>query len=166
MRVVPVLDLMGGRVVRGVAGRRAEYRPVVSRLTASPEPLAVARAFRQEFGLTELYVADLDAVAGGEPAFALYDLWAADGFQLWIDAGVRGMERARRVAEAGAEAVVVGLETVSGPDVLIEASPASAAVSSSPWISTTVNRSATQPLGGPATRRRLRAGPWRSACGG
>ena len=29
MEVIPVLDLKGGLVVRGVAGRRDEYRPVV-----------------------------------------------------------------------------------------------------------------------------------------
>src|SRR5579872_5647704 len=45
MRIVPVLDLLGGVVVRGVGGRRREYRPVVSRLTPSCDPLDVARAF-------------------------------------------------------------------------------------------------------------------------
>ena len=121
MNVIPVLDLMGGRVVRGVAGRRAEYRPVVSRLTASDRPLAVARAFRASFGLTELYVADLDAVAGAGPALAAFAELTADGFRLWIDAGVRGMDRVRLLTGAGAGAVVVGLETVRGPAVLAEA---------------------------------------------
>src|SRR5437660_464634 len=32
MRVLPVLDLLGGQVVRGVGGQRHQYRPVVSRL--------------------------------------------------------------------------------------------------------------------------------------
>ena len=36
MRVIGVLDLKGGVVVRGVAGRRHEYRPIVSPL--SPQP--------------------------------------------------------------------------------------------------------------------------------
>ena len=88
MRILPVLDLKGGQVVRGVAGRRKEYRPIVSRIVSSAEPLAVARAFREQFGLRELYVADLDAIAGGPPDQAtLVDL-LDDGFQLWVDAGV------------------------------------------------------------------------------
>ena len=42
MKILPVIDLMGGQVVRGVAGRRDQYRPVVSRLTPSSAPLDVA----------------------------------------------------------------------------------------------------------------------------
>jgi phosphoribosylformimino-5-aminoimidazole carboxamide ribotide isomerase len=120
MHVIPVLDLMGGRVVRAGAGRRAEYRPVVSRLCASSRPLDVARAFREHFGLTELYVADLDAIMNGEPAVADHAALLADGFHLWIDAGVRDLERVKRIADA-ADGVVVGLETVRGPAVLAEA---------------------------------------------
>jgi phosphoribosylformimino-5-aminoimidazole carboxamide ribotide isomerase len=120
MKVIPVLDLMGGVVVRGAGGRRREYRPVVSRLTASPAPLDVARAFRERFGLTELYVADLDAIEGAPPALPTLAALRAAGFRLWVDAGVRDIGRARTLAEAGVERVVVGLET-AGPGVLAEA---------------------------------------------
>ena len=120
MRIIPVLDLMGGVVVRGVGGRRREYRPVVSRLTPSSAPLNVARAFADHFGLTELYLADLDAIAGGRPAWATYAALHAQGFRLWVDAGVRRPEDARALARAGVETVVVGLETVAGPDALGE----------------------------------------------
>ena len=41
MRILPVLDLKGGQVVRGLAGRRQEYQPIRSRLTPSCQPLAV-----------------------------------------------------------------------------------------------------------------------------
>jgi len=119
MQIVPVLDMKGGFVVRGVAGRRSEYRPVVSRLTPSCKPLDVARAFRLHFGLTTLYVADLDAIGGAEPALPVYTDLMRDGFRLWIDAGVRRMDRVRLLADAGF-GVVVGLETAA-PAVLAEA---------------------------------------------
>jgi phosphoribosylformimino-5-aminoimidazole carboxamide ribotide isomerase len=115
MRIVPVLDLMGGRVVRGVAGRRREYRPVVSRLTASSAPLDVAGAFADSFGLRELYLADLDGIAGAEPAWATYSALRSAGFRLWVDAGVRHPGRALTLAAAGVETVVAGLETLAGP---------------------------------------------------
>ncbi len=121
MRIIPVLDLMGGVVVRGVGGRRREYRPVVSQLTTSCAPLDVARAFADHFGLTELYLADLDAIGGARPAWAACDALHAGGFRLWVDAGVRGPEDARALARAGVATVVVGLETVAGPDALGEA---------------------------------------------
>ncbi len=121
MRILPVLDLLGGEVVRATAGRRREYRPAVSTLTASSGPLDVARAFRAHFGLTELYLADLDAILGDEPDFAVYAVLAADGFRLWIDAGVHSGERPRRLAEAGVEKIIIGLETAAGPWTLAEA---------------------------------------------
>ena len=121
MRVLPVLDLMDGQVVRGVAGRRREYRPIVSRLTTSTQPLEVARAFRAIFNLHELYLADLDAIAGAAPDRQIYADLMHEGFRLWIDAGVRNRERVRLLAEAGVERIIVGLETIPGPEVLARA---------------------------------------------
>jgi phosphoribosylformimino-5-aminoimidazole carboxamide ribotide isomerase len=121
MHVLPVLDLMAGQVVRGIAGRRGEYRPVVSRLTPSSEPAAVAAAFADHFGLTEFYLADLDAIGGNAPAFDVYAQLGAGGHRLWVDAGIRTPERARELVRAGVERVVVGLETVAGPAVLAAA---------------------------------------------
>lgn len=118
MRVIPVLDLLGGVVVRAVGGRRQEYRPIVTPLTASSEPLAVAIAFRDHFGLTELYVADLDAIAGAPPAVATIQRLRQEGPRLWLDAGIRDAPSADVVATTGVERLVVGLETVAGPDVL------------------------------------------------
>ena len=89
MRILPVLDLKAGQVVHGIAGRRAEYRPIVSRLTASADPRDVAVAFVTQLGLKELYVADLDAIAGAPPALATFAALRALGCALWVDAGLR-----------------------------------------------------------------------------
>ena len=62
MKILPVLDLLDGIVVRGVAGKRNAYRPVESQLVDNPDPIFVAEAFRNHFGLTEFYLADLDAI--------------------------------------------------------------------------------------------------------
>jgi phosphoribosylformimino-5-aminoimidazole carboxamide ribotide isomerase len=118
MRILGVIDLMGGVVVRGVAGRRECYRPLVSRLCPTAEPGDVARALMKQLGLEELYLADLDAIAGAEPAWTAYDEVREAGARLWIDAGVRRAEDVRRLASAGT--VVVGLETLAGPEVLAE----------------------------------------------
>jgi phosphoribosylformimino-5-aminoimidazole carboxamide ribotide isomerase len=115
MRVIPVLDLMHSEVVRGVGGRREEYRPILSRLTPSSRPLDVADSFESHFGSRELYVADLDAILGGEPAWSLYSALHEHGFSLWVDAGIRRREHAVHLAAAGIDNIVVGLETVAGP---------------------------------------------------
>lgn len=118
MRILPVLDLLNGTVVHGIAGHRDTYRPIRSDLCDSPDPLAVARAFRDRLGLSELYVADLDAIEHGRPNTALWRDLVHDGFSLLIDAGSRDLARAETVLEAGASAAIAGLETLPGPALL------------------------------------------------
>jgi phosphoribosylformimino-5-aminoimidazole carboxamide ribotide isomerase len=120
LQLIPVLDVQGGQVVRGIAGRRSEYRPIVSRLAPSAEPLAVAAAFRSHFGLSRFYLADLDAIAGDPPAVALFAALQEQGFALWVDAGVRTARGAAPLAAAGVDTVIAGLETMAGPEVLAE----------------------------------------------
>ncbi len=118
LQVLPVLDLLNGIVVRGVGGRRDEYRPVESVLTASAQPLDVARAFRDRLGLTTLYVADLDGILHQQPNERVFRQLVADGFELWIDGGLRSPDDASRLLNAGAAKVIVGLETLTDARLL------------------------------------------------
>ena len=119
VRLIPVLDVLHGVVVRGVGGRRGEYRPIVSRLTASTDPVEVARSLVAAFHPAELYLADLDGIAGAPPAVGVYRAIRELGVRLWVDAGVRDGAGARAIAAAGCD-VVAGLETVPGPEALRE----------------------------------------------
>ncbi len=118
MRIVPVLDIMNGQVVRGIAGRRAEYRPVVSQLTASTRPIDVANAIRNAFGFCDFYVADLDAIEGAEPAWGIYGDLHALGCRLWVDCGVRTEARAAQLQMASVSRPVLGLETIPDPEAI------------------------------------------------
>jgi phosphoribosylformimino-5-aminoimidazole carboxamide ribotide isomerase len=118
MRILPVLDLKGGQVVRGVAGRRNEYQPVRSVLCSSVYPRDVAKAFQENFGVTEVYVADLDAIGGAAKALETYAEIRGLDLRLWVDAGIRYPDEAAGLAAAGLDTIVVGLETVAGPQVL------------------------------------------------
>jgi phosphoribosylformimino-5-aminoimidazole carboxamide ribotide isomerase len=117
MQIIPVLDIQNGIVVRAVGGRRSDYRPLVSRLTDSTDPLAVAQAIRSRYGFDEFYLADLDAIAGAAPAIATYDQLRAGGLRLWVDAGVRDATDVELIADH-ADQMIVGLETLSGPSEL------------------------------------------------
>lgn len=111
MQIIPVLDILDGVVVRGVAGQRDAYRPVESVIAASADPLAVASAFRETFGLESIYIADLDAILRGEPNLDLYRTLSDDGFRLMIDSGLRNGVDADVALTAGADQVIAGLET-------------------------------------------------------
>ncbi len=87
MRIIPVIDLLGGQVVRGIGGRRSEYRPIESQLVAGSDPGTIAAAFVEHFGATTCYVADLDAI---EREHWQLDAWQAisrAGLHLWLDGG-------------------------------------------------------------------------------
>jgi phosphoribosylformimino-5-aminoimidazole carboxamide ribotide isomerase len=123
--ILPVLDLMDGRIVRGIAGRRDTYRPIRSALCRDAEPESVARALVAHFGFQHSYIADLNAISGAEPAWDTYRQLASCGLELWIDAGLRGVERALALAafepcDMQLHAIIAGLESVPDPDTLAD----------------------------------------------
>jgi phosphoribosylformimino-5-aminoimidazole carboxamide ribotide isomerase len=118
MRVVGVIDLKAGLAVHAVRGERERYRPVHSVLAPDGgDPLALARALRSVLGLEELYVADLDAITGAGGNDAIIGALAHE-MRVMVDAGVREPQRARALLELGAHRVVVGTETLPGPEAL------------------------------------------------
>ena len=118
MEILPVLDLLDGVVVRGIAGRRSEYRPLISNLTSSNNPLDVAHSIRHAFGLNHLYVADLDGILRGHANLTLFERLIGDGFELMIDAGVRDVASASELRVAGMNRLIVGLESCRSPQDL------------------------------------------------
>jgi phosphoribosylformimino-5-aminoimidazole carboxamide ribotide isomerase len=115
MRVIPVIDLKGGVAVHAVRGDRERYRPLRSRIAAGPDPLDVARAVRERFGLDELYVADLDAIAGGPGNGDVVAALAREA-HLMVDAGAVEPAAVARLLGLGAARVVVGTESLPGAE--------------------------------------------------
>jgi phosphoribosylformimino-5-aminoimidazole carboxamide ribotide isomerase len=118
MQIIPVLDLLDGIVVQGIAGQRQAYRAVQSRLVTVPDPRTVALAFRDQLGLPLLYVADLDAILHSRPNLNCYRELVAEKFRLLVDAGLRDLAGAEQVLATGVQQVIVGLETWPGPKSL------------------------------------------------
>ncbi len=119
-RVVPVIDLKGGMAVHAVGGRRDQYQPLRSVWQASGPPTALAAAIREGLGVPTLYLADLDAIAGRSPDRERYQRIAAEGLELWLDAGVSNtarLEPLMGLVSSGVR-IVVGLESVEGPRAL------------------------------------------------
>ena len=120
MRIIPVLDVMSGVVVRAVGGRRNEYRPVVSRLTDSTEPLSVAMALLNATGANTFYVADLDAIQHRNPQLRTLLTLNEEMPGMIVDAGVQFSEDLCLLADVGLMRQVLGTETLEGPRELWE----------------------------------------------
>jgi phosphoribosylformimino-5-aminoimidazole carboxamide ribotide isomerase len=116
MQLIPVIDLAGGVAVQARGGDRARYQPVESVLTPGRrgDPLALVQAYRDKVGARECYVADLDAIQGGEPQRGLLRelVRAAAPCTLLVDAGTDNPAAVTAVLATGAAAAVVGLETL------------------------------------------------------
>jgi phosphoribosylformimino-5-aminoimidazole carboxamide ribotide isomerase len=120
MHIIPVLDLLRGVVVRAVGGRREEYRPIQSLLTAQSGPPAVLDAILRHFEFRTAYVADLDGVMHGDPNFALIAELARRPIELMIDAGVKSISQAQSLSDAGAAFIVAASESQPNSTVLKE----------------------------------------------
>jgi HisA/HisF family protein len=104
--------------VHGTGGDRGRYAPVKSAITPSlGDPLALAQAYVSVLGTSEMYVADLDAIEGGVAQYGIHHRLSRIT-RSWIDAGLRSEQDACALLDAGADRVVVGLETLPGFELL------------------------------------------------
>jgi phosphoribosylformimino-5-aminoimidazole carboxamide ribotide isomerase len=113
MRVIPVIDLKGGVAVHAVRGDRERYRPLRSRIAEDADPVHVTRAVRDRLGLDELYVADLDAIAGGPGHPDVVTALAREA-RVMVDAGAATAAAVERLLALGVARVVIGTESLPG----------------------------------------------------
>ena len=117
MRVIPVIDLKSGAAVHAVRGERERYRPLRSEIVAGCDPVQVTRAVRGALGLDELYVADLDAIAGGPAQRKILTALRHEA-RVMVDAGVGDVPAVRLLLELGAARVVIATETLAAQSAL------------------------------------------------
>jgi phosphoribosylformimino-5-aminoimidazole carboxamide ribotide isomerase len=115
--LLPVIDLLNGKVVRGVAGRRSEYRLIQSPWSERADAMEIAKGVQDDWELNSFYVADLDAIQHDRPQWSIYQSLIVPGANLWLDCGVRERNRAEELLEVGVSQVIVGLETLADPEL-------------------------------------------------
>lgn len=114
MRIIPALDLRGGKCVRLVQGRKTEAR------TYDADPLEVAQRFEAD-GASMLHVVDLDG-AFNESRSTNRDLVRrivrAVNIPVQVGGGLRSAEDIAEIIAAGATEVVVGTVAARSPEML------------------------------------------------
>ena len=124
MRIIPVIDLRGGRAVRGRSGDRESYVPVTSLLGATTpadlsDPVALLRTYAATLRATTIYVADLDRIMGrGDNDGVVEALLRAGGARLIWDGGAADAAALARTARNGRLVPVLGTETLRSIDEL------------------------------------------------
>lgn len=118
-RLIPVLDVMNGQVVRAVGGRRERYEPVRCPLTGSGKPYDLASARIQKAEATELYIADLDAILGKpRVSRAVLSILEMIPLPVWLDAGIGRKLNISDLPDFPHLRPVIGSETCGSPELL------------------------------------------------
>lgn len=107
MEVIPAIDLRAGRCVRLYQG---DYR---RETVYSDDPIAVALRW-QEQGAPRLHLVDLDGAAQGRPGnqSIIDEIIRRTPIPVQVGGGIRDMETAAALVEAGADRVVIGTAAV------------------------------------------------------
>lgn len=113
--ILPVIDLKRGQVVHAVAGDRDRYAPLQSQIVDSIHPGRVAKALCEQVATRDVYVADLDAIAGDEPDRNSCDAIERTGAKVWLDAGIQSPASAQRLLRSlpRLHRMIIGLETLA-----------------------------------------------------
>jgi phosphoribosylformimino-5-aminoimidazole carboxamide ribotide isomerase len=113
VEIIPVIDLRHGQVVRARAGDRDKYAPIVTPLSATSDPVDVARGLLGAVKAQRLYIADLDGIEGrgGDMASIRRIADAFPCVSLWIDAGVATEAAARAMLAENLGRLVLGSES-------------------------------------------------------
>jgi phosphoribosylformimino-5-aminoimidazole carboxamide ribotide isomerase len=109
IEVIPAVDVLGDEAVRLYEG---DYDRVVER---APDPAELAARFTAA-GATRIHLVDLDGARSGtvRPALVRRVSAAAPGVPVQASGGIRSLDDARSLLDAGADRVVVG--TAAFPD--------------------------------------------------
>ena len=113
MQVIPVIDLMGGLVVRARMGDRASYRPLESALSPTTGAIAVVRGLLAVYPFSTLYVADLDAIQSNGNNFSTLRNIRAEfpALQMWVDNGAADLAALDALIGADLGMPVIGSES-------------------------------------------------------
>lgn len=119
IELYPAIDLLGGRVVRL---RQGDYG---DETVYGDDPVSVARGFVDE-GARWVHVVDLDAARSGDPVnrpmVAAIAAAVRGRAEVQTGGGVRSIEDARELADAGVARVVMGSAAVREPALVAVAS--------------------------------------------
>jgi phosphoribosylformimino-5-aminoimidazole carboxamide ribotide isomerase len=115
VRIIPAIDIFGGKCVRlaqGVFADRTEY---------SDDPRAMAEKFIRS-GAKFLHVVDLEGAKENRLINwkSIEDILACDKLEIQVGGGIRSSDDIARLLKAGASRVVVGSIAVRSPETLQE----------------------------------------------
>jgi phosphoribosylformimino-5-aminoimidazole carboxamide ribotide isomerase len=112
MKIFPAVDILGGRCVQLVQGRRESA-------TAYGDPLSCATRWLNE-GAVALHVVNLDGAFGtsSKNAEVITDVIRKTGVEVELGGGIRSLKDARRWLETGVDRVIISTLATQDPECI------------------------------------------------
>ena len=112
MKIFPAVDILGGRCVQLVQGRRESA-------TAYGDPLSCATRWLDE-GAEALHVVNLDGAFGtsSKNAELIAEVIKKTGVEIELGGGIRSVEDARRWLETGVDRVIISTLATQDPECI------------------------------------------------
>lgn len=116
MRILPAIDLLGGKCVRLTQG---DYNRVT---TYSDDPAEMAR-YWESLGAEGLHLVDLDGAKAGKPVNldAIRHIVDAVGIPTEIGGGIRSVQTAQEYLDLGITQIIFGTAAIENPDLVLAA---------------------------------------------
>ena len=101
MKIIPVIDLKGGRVVHAKEGQREHYQPLKSKICQTDNIIQLIRAFVEKYQFDTIYIADLDAITRrGHHHELIQDILSHfPEISFWIDSGYLKPDKASKFSD-------------------------------------------------------------------
>jgi len=121
-KVIPVLDILKSTAVHAIKGERAEYKPLVSKLIKSSNPLEIIQLLNSKYSISEFYIADLDAIINQNPSIQLLNsILKIPKIKIMIDPGIVNTEDVIQYSEYNINKLIIGLETIQNFQIIKKA---------------------------------------------
>jgi len=119
MEIIPVIDILKGKVVKAIKGERSKYFPLEdSSLAMSSDPLIMASVFKQGLGLNKLYIADLDSIEQKGDNFKTLEALKPLGIEIMVDMGIRDRHDLNKKIINTIDYLILGTETLLSLDTV------------------------------------------------
>jgi HisA/HisF family protein len=118
IEIIPVVDLKGGKAVGAVGALgRAAYAPLSTPHCPTGDPVDAARGFLAIHPFKKLYIADLDAIEGGEARDSTLERIRHEfpNLELWVDNGLNEEAACRAWMAKGLGRLALGSESQRAP---------------------------------------------------
>ncbi|MFX0076160.1 MAG: HisA/HisF-related TIM barrel protein [Candidatus Hermodarchaeota archaeon] len=118
-KIIPVIDILNSEVVHAIKGEREKYQPLKSVLVNNSNPIKVIERVKIKTLISEVYIADLDAILKKRPNFSLLrNILKIPQIKVMIDPGIVSIKDVLDYSSYDLDSLILGLETIQNIKVI------------------------------------------------